>query len=165
MRSTRNQDVQNGRVANQRRVLLVSVAPIPRRSLESMLSMLAEVRIVDHGSTEYDEAATHFHPQLVIVDLTHLGNLRTAQDIAGRFDGEAQIVFLGYAHDEGEEASISQEMGALFNPSLGELMVLVAGLRPQEAHDDSSDGASVHCHTRSELPTDRGAIDGVHLGD
>ncbi|CAA9537761.1 MAG: hypothetical protein AVDCRST_MAG79-1544 [uncultured Thermoleophilia bacterium] len=162
MRSTDHRDPQRDD-APPRRVLLVALSPIHLHTLRRMVESMAEVQIVDNGDGAYDEAATHFQPQAVVVDLTRLGSLRKARDIAGHSLARgARIVFLGDADDQGLEESVSQEMGALYNPSPDDLMELVASLPSRT--QGGSPAAPFVTLSRPGHPDGRGAPTGDPTG-
>jgi hypothetical protein len=163
MRNAHHRDARDDDDA-LRRVLLVTVAPLPLRTLAGRIADRTEVRSVRFGEAGYDEAVAHFRPHTVVVDLTNLGSLRLARDIAGLFLARgARIVFLGYAHDPGPELALSQEMDALYNPPLDDLVALVVS-GPPETHD-ARQHAAAPVLARRDLPDRRAAHEGATTGE
>jgi pilus assembly protein Flp/PilA len=140
------------------RVLLVSVGPLVRGTLARRLSWFAEVCSVEYGTPACEEAVAAFEPQVAILDLTYLRSFIGAQDVAGRLADEGvQLLFLGYANDRGEEASLSAELGAVFNPTLDEIIEVV---RAAEADPGATTVAPAHVPSQPGLPAGRDVAPG-----
>jgi hypothetical protein len=124
------------------RVLLVSTTPILQRTLGRALGSEADVLAVDYGTDTYLAAHSAFPADVVVIDVTRLGDHCQGLASATAFTQRgAHRAILGYAHDEGAEIAISEEMNATFNPSVEGILELLRTPRRRRLPRDTTDVA------------------------